>query len=124
MNFKILDYDTSVGIDFVTEDALGNPKYVELKGELIKQVNHPFSCIHKFICYDTHITKGEVLVDKEETEMEMAITQEVEFSSPDKNFNKKKYTFHRILPTTPKATSIEVICLKKLLEEVIGATIS
>lgn len=122
-DFKLLDYDTNVGMDFVVEDNVGNPRYIELKGELIKQVNHPFSLIHKFICYDTSIGSGEILSDKEELEMQMDIRKNTSFISNNSEFNGKKYTFYNIIPTNSRPTSIEVICLKRILLEVIGASI-
>lgn len=49
--FKLLDYDTTKGIDFVV-DFQASPKYIELKGTMHRFVNHPFRYIYKFICYD------------------------------------------------------------------------
>ena len=121
--FSLLDYDTNVGIDFVVEDNMGYPKYIELKGELIKQINHPFSLIYKFICYDTKLSSGEELLDKEEIKMIFDITENSTFDSGDSTYNGKQFTFCKLNPTTPKASSIEVICLKRILKEVIGATI-
>ena len=121
--FSLLDYDTNVGMDFVVEDNLGAPKYIELKGELIKLINHPFSLIYKFICYDTKLSSGEELLDKEETKMVFDIVNDSEFESGDSIYNKKPFTFCYLKPTKPKATSIEVICLKRILKEVLGATI-
>lgn len=121
--FSLLDYDTNIGMDFVVEDNVGNPKYIELKGKLIKLINHPFSLIHKFICYDTNIDDGVELLDKEETKMMMKITKNSAFCSPDPEFNGKNFSFLHLEPTNPRANGIEVICLKRILLEVLGASI-
>ena len=45
-DFKLLDYDTRKGVDFVVEH-LNNPKYIELKGTMRNTVNHFFRNIYK-----------------------------------------------------------------------------
>ena len=128
-DFKLLDYNTSKGIDFVIEDSTGNPKYVELKGTLIKDMNHPFQCIDKFICYDINISPNDTVEDKnpEPNESKLRIIEDDIFHSDDGDFDGKPYKSY-ILDPQKRGTigfrSIEVICLKDILLNVLGAEIN
>lgn len=126
-DFRLLDYNTSKGIDFVIEDSSGNPHYVELKGTLDKEMNHPFQYIDRFICYDLAINPNDPVEDKN-PEPNIAKLQIIEdiFHSDDKNYDGKKYKSYILVPYK-KATngfrSMEVICLKDILLNILCATI-
>lgn len=122
-NFKILDYNTNKGIDYVI-DINGRPGYIELKGTLRETMNHSLSLIHKIICYDVELKKGTHIVDREGLTGELKSFKDSEFRSPDLNFNKKLYTHHKLESNSNAVTSnIEVIVLKKLLKEILEAKI-
>ncbi len=119
--FDLLDYNTTNGIDFVVEHQ-GFPKYIELKGTLQKSVNHPFQHIFKFICYDVNLKDGDIITDIEDQLACLAVNTNDKFSSNDSKFDKKKFTSYNLVPQSPTVvTSMEVICLKSILHEVIKA---
>lgn len=121
--FKILDYNTLRGIDFVIEKS-GYPRYIELKGTMRKKVNHSFRHIYKFICYDvdTSLKTGDIISDASENlEVRLEINKDAPFESFDDNFMSKKYTSYQLMPKNPNIQSMEIVVLKKLLIEVIGA---
>ncbi len=122
--FKLLDYNTTKGIDFVV-DYLGTPKYIELKGSLLKSVNHPFRLMHKFICYDIDVSNNEIAEDMEQLKARLNIMKNVNYESNDDRFNRRKYTAYVLEPEQTTAfSSIEIIQLKSFLKEVVGVTIS
>ena len=121
-DFKILDYNTTAGIDFVA-NVSGSPKYIELKGTFVKKMNHPFTLISRFVCYDLSLLNGETLEDFNKTSAKLQINKEDIYKSDDENFNNKKYTSYRIIPEIGQYESIGIIRLKTFLTEVIGATI-
>ena len=122
--FKILDYNTNKGIDFVI-DYLGSPKYIELKGSLTKKINHPFRYIYKFICYDIEVQNNEIVQDLEEFKTSLCVFNNDKFESNDENYNKKTYTSFVLSPEgTAQIESMEIIQLKSFVVEVLGATIS
>ena len=126
-DFKLLDYDTTVGIDFVVEDNEGNPKYIELKGTLKdEQMNHPFQLVNQFICYNTTLKDGTHITDNQGDEMVVQFEPDCEFISNDERFNGKKFKYCQLIPTkkmNSKLKSIGVIILEEILQNVIGANI-
>ena len=128
--FKLLDYNTVKGIDFVVEDSNGDPKYIELKGTLTNVMNHPFSCIHSVICFDTDIDKrrtkngneGLYITDLQEENAELQ-DKKSQYDSPFDD-EKVTYTMYTLVPeSSTEFTSMNVIRLKSFLTEVLGATI-
>lgn len=121
--FKLLDYNTTKGIDFVV-DHLGAPKYIELKGTLTKKINHPFQLIYKFICYDIDVKNNEIIEDIEPFKTSLKINRGDKFLSGDEEYNGKPYTSYCLHPEgTAAIQSMEIINLKTFLVEVLGAKI-
>jgi hypothetical protein len=121
--FKLLDYNTNKGIDFVV-NYLNNPKYIELKGTLRKDINHSFRNIWKFVCYDIDISKNGILTDIEGLNATLEYENHVPFESDNDDFHGKLYRVARLRPSNTTAfDSIEVIILKNILTDVIGAQI-
>lgn len=119
--FKILDYNTTKGIDFVVEMG-ANPKYIELKGTFRKKINHSFRNIYKFICYDMPLAENDVIEDVEPLITRLRIKEDDTFESFNMPFNNKKYRSYALYPDSPgKLQSMEVIVLKEILLDVIGA---
>lgn len=118
--FKLLDYNTTEGIDFVVEHG-ASPKYVELKGTFRKKINHSFRNIYKFICYDIEMTDGDIVEDVEEFNVTLQLNKKDKFESFDQSFNGKQTTTYQLIPSSAVIQSMEIIVLKKLLVEVIGA---
>lgn len=120
--FKLLDYNTVKGIDFVVEGKDG-PQYIELKGTLKKTMNHPFRHIHKFICYDIEVDNNDTVEDVE-FKTQLKVEKDFSFESTDKDFNDKKYTGYVLHPIkTATIKTMEIIRLKSFLTEVVGAKI-
>lgn len=120
--FKLLDYNTTKGIDFVVE-VNGEAKYIELKGTLGKKMNHPFKCIDKFICYETELEMDDVVTDIEDYETKLFINKDDKFASYDEEFRNKQYKSYRLRPSSAQIKDMEIICLKDILCDIIGATI-
>lgn len=120
--FKLMDYNTTKGIDFVVE-VNGEAKYIELKGTLGKKINHPFRCIDKFICYDTELQMDDVVTDIEDFETRLFINKQDKFSSYDNSYKNQEYKSYRLRPSSAQIKDMEIICLKDILIEIIGATI-
>lgn len=120
--FKFLDYDTTKGIDFVVEHQ-GSPKYIELKGTLHKKINHPFRHIYKFICYDLGLSHNDIVTDVEEFETLVKVNTKDKFPSFDSRFKDKQYKSYKLAPSSAAITDMEVINLKEILTDVIGAKI-
>lgn len=119
--FNILDYNTTKGIDFVVEKG-GTPKYIELKGTFRKKINHSFRNIYKFICYDIDVKNNDTVEDVEKLTVVLRINHDDHFESFDEQFKGKKFTSYQLMPTTTAFESMEIIVLKKLLTEVVGAS--
>ena len=120
--FNFMDYNTTKGIDFVVDEN-GSPKYIELKGTFTKKINHPYRYIYKFICYDIDVYNNDIVEDMEDIKASL-IEQKCDcFESNDEQFNSRKYTSYVLQPSTATIQSMEVICLKSFLQQVIGATI-
>lgn len=121
-NFKILDYDTNKGIDCVV-DVNEFPKYIEFKGTMHKKINHPFRFIYKFICYDLDFNENDIVIDLEEFKTSLKVNKDDKFLSFDDDFKDKKYTSYQLVPDSATIQSIEIINLKNLITEVLGAKI-
>lgn len=119
--FKLLDYNTTKGIDFVVE-VNGEARYIELKGTLGKKINHPFRCIDKFICYDTELKTDDIVTDLEEFETKLEVNKQDVFESYDVEFKDKQYRSYRLRPISARIKDMEVICLKEILSDILGAT--
>jgi hypothetical protein len=120
--WKILDYNTTKGIDFVVEMG-GSPKYIELKGTLRKKINHSFRNIYKFVCYEISLTENDGVEDSEPLTARLRIKKDDNFESFNEDFDNKKYKSYKLEPDRAVAQSMEVIVLKEILTDVIGAKI-
>jgi hypothetical protein len=118
--FKLLDYNTTKGIDFVIRKG-EYPMYIELKGLMQSKINHSFRHIYKFICYDIDLKEGDILTDAEDLKVELRINKEDKFESFDDNFNRRKFTSYQLHPISSVVQSMEIIVLKKILTEIIEA---
>jgi len=118
--FKFLHYNTTKGIDFVVEKS-ANPAYIELKGTMRSKINHSFRHIYKFICYDIDLRDGDILTDIEDLKAGLKVNKDDRFESLDKNFKNKKFTSYQLQPISSVIQSKEIIVLKKILDEIIGA---
>jgi hypothetical protein len=120
--FKLLDYNTTKGIDFVVQKS-GNPFYIELKGTMQSKVNHSFRHIYKFICYDIDPKDGDILSDIEDLKVGLKINRDDRFQSLDDSFKDRKFTSYQLQPISSVIQGMEVLVLKKVLEEIIQAKI-
>jgi hypothetical protein len=118
--FKFLHYNTTKGIDFVVERS-GHPAYIELKGTMQSKINHSFRHIYKFICYDIDLRDSHILTDIEDLKAGLRVNKDDRFESMDINFKNKKFTSYQLQPISSVIQSMEIIVLKKILDEVIGA---
>lgn len=118
--FKLLDYNTTKGIDFVVKKS-DHPVYIELKGTMQNQVNHSFRHIYKFICYDIDLKDGDIISDTEDLKVALKINKNDHFESFDDNFKGKKFISYQLHPTSSVIQSMEIIVLKKILSEVVDA---
>lgn len=122
-NFEILDYNTTKGVDFVVEKNAA-PKYIELKGTMWKKINHSFRNISKFICYDIELKNDETLTDIEDLTCKLKVLKDQQFQSYDKDFKGKAYTAYQLIPENVVVdNNIEIICLKKILTEIVEAKV-
>jgi len=119
--FQLFDYDTSKGIDFVVSDG-SHPKYIELKGTMNKRINHPFRHIHKFITYDIGFAENEIIEDIESFKAVLKINRKDTFQSFNEEYKGKSYTSYKLEPNTAAINSMEVIKLKSILSDILGAT--
>lgn len=120
--FKIEDYNTLKGIDFVIEER-SNPKYIELKGTMEKKINHPFRYISRFITYDLSFAENEIAEDIETFKAVLKVNRNDSFQSFDDNYKGKKYTSYKLDPNNATVQSMEIIRLKSILTEVLEAKI-
>lgn len=119
--FKLCDYNTNNGIDFVVQVG-EHPKYIELKGTLNKKINHPFRHIYKFITYDVDVVNDTIIEDSE-FKAKMIINKDDKFESFDENYKGKKYKSYNLIPITASIQSMEVICLKSFIVDILDAKI-
>lgn len=117
--FKLCDYDTRKGIDFVVEKK-GSPKYIELKGTLGRSINHPFRHIYKFICYDLNLVENDIVTDLEEFRANLKINRDDQFDSANADYKGKKYKSYKLDPVSATIESMEIIVLKEIIESIIG----
>ena len=110
--FKLCDYDTRKGIDFVVEKN-GSPKYIELKGTLGKSINHPFRHIYKFICYDLNLVENDIVTDLEEFKTNLKINKNDQFYSFNGSYKGQKYKSYKLEPASATIESMEIIVLKR-----------
>ncbi len=125
-DFNILDYDTHSGIDFVIEDKVTHePKYIELKGTLTSEMNHPFELIDQFICYNTNLFDGQIVTDNQDKNVRVDFNN-VTYKSENLDFDGKSYKSCQLIPTNPgdSIKSMRVICLEEILKNVLGASFS
>jgi hypothetical protein len=122
-SFKLMDYNTTKGIDFVVEKS-SSPRYIELKGTFQKKVNHSFRNVFKFICYDIDMDNNETVEDIEPLTAKLRINKNDRFQSMDQNFHDKTYVSYQLIPDSAQIQSMEIIVLKDLLKGVVGANIA
>jgi hypothetical protein len=120
--FKLLDYNTTKGIDFVVKKSEA-PYYIELKGSMKSKINHSFRHIYKFICYDIDLKDGDILSDTEDFKVVLKVNKNDKFESFIPKYNGKKFTSSLLQPSSSVIQSMEIIVLKKVLEEIIKAKI-
>jgi hypothetical protein len=119
-SFNLLDYNTHEGIDFVVKKGT-YPAYIELKGTMRGDVNHSFRNIWKFICYDIDLKDGDYLTDVEDLRVTLKVNKNDKYESTDRRFKGKKFTSYQLMPVSSVIQSMEIIVLRKLLEELMGA---
>ena len=66
---------------------------------------------------------NDVVEDVEKLTTRLRINKDDCFESFDDGFNDKKFTSYQLIPDSTAIESMEVIVLKKLLSEVVGATL-
>ncbi len=114
-DFKVVDYDTSLGYDLlVTKDyALdlnrAALRFAEIKYELKRDFNHSFKKLAAVICWDTKLSNDDDVIDLTGSKRTMKIT------SPDKKA-KDSYTKYMLVSVT-ESHNIEVFVLKDFLRE-------
>ena len=117
-DFKVIDYDTSMGYDLlVTKDyALelerASKRFVELKFELKRDFNHTFKKLAEIICWDTKLSNEDEVRDIAGAERTMKIT-------PPEKETSNSYTKYMLISNT-ESHNIEVIVLKDFLRERLG----
>jgi len=121
-SFKIEDYNTTNGIDFVVQES-SHPKYIELKGSLHKNVNHPFRYISKFICYDLDLNNDDIVEDLEDFKAKVETNPQDRFPSFDDRFKNKPYASYKLNPESAHITSMEIVVLKTVIEKILGGEI-
>lgn len=122
--FEILDYNTADGIDFL---VLHNsvPKYIELKGSLRCDINHPFEVVSKFVCYtiSKEISNNSKISDIEDNIAHFRVCKNDKFRSYITQYDGASFTGYKIEPITASIESMEVIALDKVITEVMGGKI-
>lgn len=114
-DFKVIDYDTSIGYDLlVTKDyALdlnrAAMKFVEVKHELKRDFNHSFEKLAAIICWDTKLSNDDEVIDLKGAKRTMKITSPAEEAE-------NSYTKYMLISVT-EAHNIEVFVLKDFLPE-------
>ena len=114
-DFKVVDYDTSLGYDLlVTKDyALdlnrASLRFAEIKYELKRDFNHSFKKLATVICWDTKLSNDDEVFDLTGSRRIMKITAQ------DKE-DKKSYSKYMLVSNT-ETHNIEVFVLKDFLRE-------
>jgi len=117
-DFKVIDYDTSLGYDLlVTQDTAldlnqASMKFVEMKYELKRSFNHLFGKLAAIICWDTKLANDEEVFDITDEKRSMKITSK-DYSDPG---SYKKY----MLVSNTSPHNIEVFVLKDYLKDKLG----
>lgn len=120
--FNLLDYNTTKGIDCVVEYQYA-PKYIEIKGTMQKKINHPFRHIYKFVCYDIDFNENDIIIDIEDVKTQLIINKTDRFYSFDDRFKGKPFVSYNLIPDAAHFQSMEILNLKAILTDVIGAKI-
>jgi len=117
-DFKIIDYDTSIGYDLlVTQDTAldlnqASMKFIEMKYELKRSFNHSFGKLAAIICWDTKLANDDGVKDAIGEERILKITAK---DNSDPNSYKK---YMLVSNTSPH--NIEVFVLKDYLKDKLG----
>ncbi len=90
---------------------------------LQKSINHPFRHIFKFICYELGVTENDQIEDIEEFKAKLVKNADDVFETFDSNYKQKTYTSYILQPTSATISSMEIVELKSLLIQVLGAKI-
>ncbi len=114
--FCILDYNTHEGYDLLVKgDATTSINqsevfYVELKWQLLRELNHSFQNLTALVCWDTRIKNGAMVVDINNEERQMRIV------APQRLGEHTAY----FLDHPRSGKKIEVFVLKHYLREKFG----
>lgn len=114
-DFKVIDYDTSIGYDLlVTKDfALelnrASMMFVEIKYELQRDFNHSFKKLAAVICWDTKLSNEDEVRDLSGEKRTMKIT-------PPKSSIANSYTKYMLVSNT-ESHNVEVFVLKDFFGE-------
>ncbi len=117
-DFKVIDYDTSLGYDLlVTQDTAldlnqASMKFVEMKYQLKRSFDHLFGKLAAIICWDTKLANDEEVYDTTDEKRSMKITSK-DYSVPG---SYKKY----MLVSNTSPHNIEVFVLKDYLKDKLG----
>jgi hypothetical protein len=119
--FNLLDYDTTKGIDCVVE--FQNAPNIEIKGTMHKKINHPFRHIYKFVCYDIDFSDGDIVIDIEDIKTQLAVNKNDTFYSFDQRYKGKNFVSYKLEPSTSHFGSMEIICLKNIITQILEGKI-
>ena len=117
-DFKVIDYDTSLGYDLlVTKDTAldlnqASMKFAEMKYELKRSFNHSFGKLWAIICWDCKLANDDEVLDIVGEKRSMKITSK-DYSDPS---SYKKY----MLVSNTSPHNIEVFVLKDYLKDKLG----
>ncbi len=117
-DFKVLDYDTTLGYDLLvtTDTALNlnqaSMRFIEIKYELKRKFDHSFKKLAGIICWDCRLSNDEEVSDLTGETRYLKITNKDD-SLPD---SYKKY----MLCTYTAGHNIEVFVLKDYLKDRLG----
>ncbi len=112
-DFKIIDYDTSIGYDLLVTKDYGldlnkaSMKFVEIKHELKRDFNHSFKKLASIICWDTKLSNDEEVTDLRGEKRILKITP------PKGAGSASKY----MLTSETEPHNIELFVLKEFLKE-------
>ncbi|MBF0515977.1 MAG: ATP-binding protein [Nitrospirae bacterium] len=114
-DFKIVDYDTSVGYDLLVTDnydlelSRAALKFVEMKFMLQRSFNHSFKKLSAIICWDTNLANDDTVHDLSGEERTLKITPKAK--------NAEQCYSKYMLVTNTEAHNIEIFVLKDYLKE-------
>jgi hypothetical protein len=117
-DFKIIDYDTSIGYDLlVTKDSAldlnrAALRFVEMKYELQREFNHSFKRLAAVICWDTKLTNESEVRDMTGEKRTLRV-------SPKSVEKEDSYTKYMLVSDTEEH-NIEVFVLRDYLRERLG----